>query len=242
MDLNDVDAVLFDLDGVLTPTAEVHMRAWEQLFVAVLADLPEDGRADTSPYTDQDYFEHVDGRPRYEGVAAFLRSRGIELPEGGPEDAADAQTVCGLGNRKNVIFNDILDLEGISPYPGSVALLDRLRERGGTQVAVVTSSRNGRHVLRTSGLAERFEVVVDGTVAAEEGLGGKPRPDTYAYAARQLGLEPSRCAVVEDAVSGVRAGAAGDFALVVGVDRGAGADALREAGADLVVRDLAELA
>ncbi|GGK67622.1 HAD family hydrolase [Ornithinimicrobium pekingense] len=242
MEWENVDAVLLDLDGVLTPTAEVHMRAWATLFTGVLEDLPEgDGDdVDTSPYTDEDYFEHVDGRPRYEGVAAFLGSRGIELPHGTPDDAPDAATVCGLGNRKNVLFNELLDAEGIEPYPGSVALLDHLQDRG-TAVAVVTSSRNGPHVLDTSGLAERFEVVVDGTVAAEQGLAGKPEPDTYRYAAERLGTDPSRCAVVEDAVSGVQSGAAGSFGVVVGVDRGVGADALRSAGADVVVTDLAEL-
>lgn len=240
MDWENVDAVLFDLDGVLTPTAEVHMRAWEALFTAVLADAAGTAGADTSPYTDEDYFQHVDGRPRYEGVATFLQSRRIELPHGSPEDPPEAPTVCGLGNRKNQLFNELLDAEGIQPYPGSVALLDHLQRRG-TATAVVTSSRNGPHVLRTSGLAERFEVVVDGTVAAEQGLAGKPAPDTFRYAAQQLGAEPSRCAVVEDAVSGVRAGAGGGFAVVVGVDRGVGAEALREAGADVVVPDLADL-
>lgn len=244
MEWENVDAVLFDLDGVLTPTAEVHMRAWEQLFTGVLAALPEgvedtDG-VDRSPYTDRDYFEHVDGRPRYEGVQTFLTSRGIELPYGSPDDSPDAPTVCGLGNRKNELFNTILDAEGIEPYPGSVRLLDAL-ERRGTAMAVVTSSRNGPHVLDRSGLAPRFEVVVDGTVAVEQGLAGKPAPDTFRYAARRLGVDPARCAVLEDAVSGVRAGASGDFATVVGVDRGVGADVLREAGADLVVTDLAEL-
>jgi beta-phosphoglucomutase family hydrolase len=236
----DVDAVLFDLDGVLTPTAEVHMRAWKELFTSVLAGLPDDSGADRSPYTDQDYFRHIDGRPRYEGVEAFLRSRGIDLPHGTPDDPPEAQTVCGLGNRKNALFNELLDAEGIEAYPGSVRVLDDLA-RCGTGVAVVTSSRNGPHVLHTSGLADRFEVVVDGGVAAEKGLRGKPEPDTYAYAAQRLGVPVERCAVVEDAESGVRAGAAGGFGLVVGVDRGVGADVLREAGADVVVTDLAEL-
>ena len=240
MEWQHAGAVLFDLDGVLTPTAEVHMRAWEQLFNSVLDRLPEDVRADRSPYTDEDYFHHVDGRPRYEGVQAFLRSRGIDLPQGTPEDSPEQVTVCGLGNRKNVLFNEILDAEGIEPYPGSVALLDDL-ERRDTPAAVVTSSRNGPHVLRTAGLAERFEVLVDGSVATEQGLAGKPEPDTFRYAAEQLGVEPERCAVVEDAVSGVTAGARGGFGIVVGVDRGVGADTLRRAGADVVVTDLAQL-
>ena len=240
MEWKNAGAVLFDLDGVLTPTADVHMRAWEQLFAGVLERLPEHPEADRSPYTERDYYQHVDGRPRYEGVQAFLRSRGIDLPHGTPEDSPDEVTVCGLGNRKNVLFNEILDAEGIRPYPGSVALLDDL-ERRGTPVAVVTSSRNGPHVLRTAGLTERFKVLVDGSVATEQGLAGKPEPDTFRYAAEQLGVEPARCAVVEDAVSGVTAGARGGFGVVVGVDRGVGADALHQAGADVVVNDLAEL-
>ena len=240
MEWQNAGAVLFDLDGVLTPTAEVHMRAWKQLFTDVLERLPQHVEADRSPYTDDDYFHHVDGRPRYEGVKAFLRSRGIDLPQGTPEDSPDEVTICGLGNRKNVLFNELLDAEGIEPYPGSVALLDDLEHRG-TPAAVVTSSRNGPHVLRTAGLAERFEILVDGSVATEQGLAGKPAPDTFRYAAEQLGVEPARCAVVEDAVSGVTAGARGGFGIVVGVDRGVGADTLRHAGADVVVNDLAEL-
>lgn len=244
MDWTDLDAVLFDLDGVLTPTAEVHMHAWSVLFTDLLDELRASDtttEADTAPYSDADYLEFVDGRPRYEGVAAFLASRGIDLPHGAKDDPADAMTVCGLGNRKNEVFTQVLDAEGIEPYPGSVRVLDDLVRRG-VEVAVVTSSRNGPHVLRTAGLASRFEVVVDGTVAADLGLPGKPAPDTYLHAAHRLGIDPSRCAVVEDAVSGVAAGAAGRFGLVVGVDRGVGADRLREAGADLVVADLAELA
>lgn len=236
MNWDTVDAALFDLDGVLTPTAEVHMRAWEVMFSRFLDGLDDEHE----PYTDEDYFAHVDGRPRYEGVAAFLESRGIELPHGDPSDAPDAQTVCGLGNRKNDVFRELLETEGIEAYPGSLQLLDHLREVG-TAVAVVSSSRNAREVLRTAGLAPRFEVVVDGTLAAQEGLPGKPRPDTFVYAAQQLGRDPARAVVVEDAVSGVRAGAAGGFAAVVGVDRGVGADTLREAGATEVVADLAEL-
>ena len=236
MDWNDVDAALLDLDGVITPTAEVHMRAWEVMFTRFLDSLPEEHE----PYTDADYFAHVDGRPRYEGVATFLDSRGIELPQGDPSDGPDEQTVCGLGNRKNDLFNEVLREEGIEAYPGSVRLLDELPRRG-VAMAVVSSSKNAVEVLRTAGLADRFEVVVDGVVAAEHGLAGKPEPDTFRYAAERLGKDPARCVVVEDAVSGVAAGAAGGFARVVGVDRGVGADTLREHGADEVVTDLAEL-
>ncbi|MGD8202225.1 HAD family hydrolase [Ornithinimicrobium sp. W1679] len=236
MNWDTVDAALLDLDGVITPTAEVHMRAWEVMFTRFLDELPEE----QEPYTDDDYFAHVDGRPRYEGVATFLASRGIELPQGDPSDDPDERTVCGLGNRKNDLFNEVLEEEGIEPYPGSVRLLDELARRE-VAMAVVSSSKNAVEVLRTAGLADRFEVVVDGVVAAEQGLAGKPEPDTFRYAAERLGVDPARCVVVEDAVSGVAAGAAGGFARVVGVDRGVGADTLREHGADEVVTDLADL-
>jgi beta-phosphoglucomutase family hydrolase len=234
LDWKAVDAVLFDLDGVITPTAEVHMHAWAEMFTDYLA------QHDVEPYTEQDYYAHVDGRPRYEGVAALLASRGIDLPWGDPTDAPDAETVCGLGNRKNAMFGEVLARDGVKPYPGSLELLDALDERG-TRLAIVSSSANAPDVLRAAGILERFETVVDGTVATEQSLRGKPEPDTYAYAADSLGVPHRRSVVVEDAVSGVQAGAAGDFACVVGVDRGAGADTLRAHGADVVVADLAEL-
>lgn len=229
-----VDAVLFDLDGVITPTAEVHMHAWQEMFDGYLA-----GRQ-VAPYTAEDYYAYVDGRPRYDGVAALLASRGIELPWGDPADPADRETVCGLGNRKNALFGEVLARDGVRPYPGSVALLDALATHG-TRTAIVSSSANAPDVLAAAGLRERFGTVVDGAVARDRGLAGKPRPDTYAFAAEALGVPSRRAAVVEDAVSGVEAGAAGDFAVVVGVDRGAGADVLLEHGADVVVADLAEL-
>ncbi|MBM6405459.1 HAD-IA family hydrolase [Phycicoccus sp. CSK15P-2] len=239
------EAVLFDLDGVLTPTARVHMAAWAEMFTSFLGSLDtsragfED--ADTSPYTEDDYYAHVDGKPRYEGVADFLASRGIELPEGSPTDPPEAETVCGLGNRKNAAFTAVLERDGVEPYPGSVAVLDLLRELG-TPLAVVSSSANAPAVLAAAGLADRFVTVVDGAVAAALRLPGKPEPDTFLHAARECGSAPDRAVVVEDAVSGVRAGAAGAFALVLGVDRGAGVDTLRAAGADVVVGDLGELA
>jgi len=232
---DDFDAALFDLDGVLTPTADVHMHAWDAMFNAYLAQ-----RGDQPPYTSRDYFDHVDGKPRYDGVRAFLASRGIVLPEGDPSDPADAETVCGLGNRKNAVFAQILETEGVRPYPGSVALLDALAPLG-VAVAVVSSSRNAPAVLAAAGLADRFTVVVDGSVAAAEGLAGKPSPETFVRAAELLGTVPARSVVLEDAISGVQAGRDGGFGLVVGVDRGAGADALTAGGADLVVTDLAEL-
>lgn len=236
----DRGAVLFDLDGVLTPTAEVHMAAWAEMFDAYLAQADHPG-ADTSPYTERDYFDHVDGKPRYDGVRDFLRSRGIDLPDGEPTDGPDTETVCGLGNRKNDAFNAVLERDGVRPYPGSLALLDHLSDLG-TPLAVVSSSANAPAVLAAAGLSDRFVTVVDGRVARELGLAGKPAPDTFLHAAEACGVEPARAVVVEDAVSGVRAGAAGRFGLVVGVDRGAGERVLREAGADVVVADLGDLA
>ncbi|NYG56471.1 beta-phosphoglucomutase family hydrolase [Nocardioides perillae] len=242
VDWSSVDAVLFDLDGVVTPTAEVHMRAWTELFTTWLEQHREDpayAGADLGPYTDGDYFAHVDGKPRYDGVRDLLASRGVTLPEGTPDDPPSAETVCGLGNRKNDAFNAVLARDGVVAYPGSVALLDHLRERG-LPLAVVSSSANAPAVLEAAGLLDRFATVVSGAVAVELDLPGKPAPDTFVHAARVLGAEPDRAVVLEDAVSGVRAGVAGGFAVVVGVDRGAG-DALAAAGAHLVVADLAEL-
>jgi len=219
-------AVLFDLDGVITPTAEIHERAWAVLF------------ADHG-YRDGDYHAHIDGKPRAAGVRDFLAAKGVEVPTGTADDAPDALTLNGLGNRKNLVFNEILDAEGIEAYPGSIQLLDHL-DHLGVESAVVSSSKNARRVLSAAGLAERFEVVVDGLIAAQHGIAGKPRPDTFWFAAEQLRVESSRCVVIEDALSGVQAGRAGGFALVVGVDRGDQADALAAAGADIVVSDLAD--
>ena len=232
---DEFDAALLDLDGVLTPTAEVHMRAWDRMFSTYFAE-----HGVTPPYTDADYFAHVDGKPRYDGVRAALASRGIVLPDGEPTDAPGTETVCGLGNTKNALLDRLLADEGVVAYPGSVALLDDLVRRG-IAVAVVSSSRNARAVLAAAGLADRFAVVVDGEVARDEGLEGKPSAETFQRAADLLGVPAGRAVVIEDAVSGVAAGRAGGFGLVVGVDRGAGAQVLLDAGADVVVRDLAEL-
>lgn len=230
----DIRGWLFDLDGVLTPTAIVHMHAWSRLFTPY---LEAHGAA---PYTDADYFAYIDGKPRYDGVRSLLESRGIHVPEGTPADPPEADTVCGLGNRKNAAFNETLADEGVAPYPASVAFLDAV-QAAGCLVAVVSSSKNAPSVLEAAGIADRFEVVVDGAVAAREGLPGKPAPDTYERAAELLGLPTTACAVVEDAESGVKSGAAGDFGLVVGVDRGVGRDVLERLGADVVVDELDEL-
>lgn len=232
-------AVLFDLDGVITPTAEVHMRAWAQMFNDFLAT-----REGQQPYTDADYFEHVDGKPRYDGVRDLLSSRGLDLPDGSADDPVDqaqgSETVCGLGNRKNAAFGDVLRRDGVTAYPGSVRLLDQLREQG-MPMAIVSSSKNAPDVLEAAGVTHYFSTVVHGGVAAERGLAGKPAPDMFEEAARELGVADDTAVVVEDAINGVKAGAAGDFALVIGVDRGAGPDALTAAGAEVVVSDLDEL-
>jgi beta-phosphoglucomutase family hydrolase len=240
VDWSSTGAALFDLDGVITPTAEVHMRAWGEMFDEFLA-RPEAAEnavpgaiADTEPWSDADYFDHVDGKPRFDGVRDFLAARLIALPEGQDDDAPTVLTVRGLGNRKNQAFNDVLTRDGVHPYPGSVALLDHLRDAG-LPLAVVSSSRNAPAVLKAAGLDDRF------VTAAELGLPGKPAPDMFTHAAQTLGVPSAQCVVIEDALSGVRAGAAGGFHTVVGVDRGVGVEVLRRAGADLVVADLLEL-
>lgn len=230
-------AILFDLDGVLTPTATVHEQAWKELFEGFLASRP-----DVPGYRAEDYFDHIDGKPRFDGVRDFLASRGIVLPEG-EEDASSVDsaqaTVQGLGNHKNQVFNDIVSA-GVEPFEGSVRFLEAALAHG-LKVAVVSSSRNAPAVLKAAGLSDHFDIVVDGVVAASEGLPGKPSPATYTYAAQLLGLPSEECVVVEDAVSGVQAGHAGSFHSVIGVDRGAGRETLLEAGATRVVNDLQEL-
>lgn len=235
MDWSRFEAALFDLDGVLTPTAEMHMRAWRQMFSTYFV-----GHDVVPAYTDADYFTYVDGKPRFDGVRTALASRGIELLEGDPTDGPGVETVCGLGNAKNALFDRILRDDGVVAFPGTVELLDALAERG-VAVAVVSSSRNALAVLSAANLADRFTVVVDGKVAQRSGLRGKPSPETFEHAAAALGVPAARAVVIEDAVSGVAAGKAGGFGLVIGVDRGAGAETLLEAGADVVVRDLGEL-
>lgn len=232
-DLTAYDAVLFDLDGVLTPTAEVHMHAWAAMFTELFAawDI-------TPAYTEQDYFLHLDGKKRYDGVASLLRSRDVEVPWGAPTDDPSADTVCGIGNRKNTVFERVLRSEGIAPYPGSLALVEKL-QAAGVPVAVVSSSKNAREVLTVAGILDRFPVVMDGVVAEQLNLPSKPAPDVFAEGARMLGVDPARSVAVEDAHSGVESAVAAGYALVVGVDRGAGADALRALGAHVVVDDLA---
>ncbi len=234
------DAVLFDLDGVITATASVHSASWKKLFDEYLAQAAERGGAPFRPFDDEDYRLFVDGKPRYEGVDSFLKSRAIALPFGDPEDPPDKETVCGLGNKKNLYFNEVLKTQGADVFESSVQLVRDLIAAG-VRVAVVSSSKNCEAILEAAGIADLFELRLDGVVAARDKIAGKPKPDTYLEAARRLGVEAGRAVVVEDALSGVQAGRAGKFGLVVGVDRNDEADELRANGADIVVKDLGEL-
>lgn len=236
-----VRACLFDLDGVLTQTAKVHAEAWKQMFDAFLAERAKERGEEPVPFdAHDDYDAYVDGKPRYDGVRDFLTSRGIELPEGADDDPPAAETVRGLGNRKNELVLAIMKRDGVEPYEGSVRYLEAARDAG-LRRAVVSSSANCRDVLVAAGIEDLLEVRVDGISAAEEKLAGKPAPDTYLAAARKLGVEPGQAAVFEDALAGVESGRAGSFGCVVGVDRVGQADALREHGATVVVDDLADL-
>jgi beta-phosphoglucomutase family hydrolase len=236
-----IEACLFDLDGVLTRTADVHAAAWKETFDAYLVERGErDGRRFAPFELPSDYAAHVDGKLRQDGVRDFLGSRGIELPEGTPDDPPDAETVNGLGNRKNVLLLDLIHTRGVATYERSVAFV-RAAAAAGLRRAVVSASRNCREVLRAAGIEDLFEVRIDGTVAAERGLPGKPAPDMFLAAAADLGTDRAASVVFEDAVSGVAAGRAGGFGFVVGVDRVGHADALLANGADIVVDDLGDL-
>lgn len=268
IDRESYDAVIFDLDGVVTQTADVHAAAWKRLFDAYLAELAaraaaqqdagasggagggapdhEDagGVTDASPLRPfdavEDYRLYVDGKPRSDGVRDFLASRGIELPLGEPTDAPERETICGLGNRKNAFFNDEVREHGVKTYPSTVELIHHLQDAG-IKVGLMSSSKNTAMVLDVTGTTDLFEVRVDGVVAAELGLPGKPNPEMYLEAARRLDVTAARSVVVEDALAGVEAGRRGGFGLVIGVDRAGQAEALSAAGADVVVSDLAEV-
>ena len=232
---------LFDLDGVLTKTAVVHDAAWKEMFDDYLRKRARRAGQPFVPFDPvRDYEEYVDGKPRADGTRSFLASRGIDLPDGGADDPPDAQTVHGLGNRKNEILLRKIREDGVEAYPGSVRYVRAARDAG-LRRAVVSSSANCRDVLVAAGIADLFEERIDGVVAAREHLKGKPAPDTFLAGARALGLEPSAAAVFEDALAGVAAGRAGDFGYVVGVDRADHSAALRAHGADIVVTDLADL-
>jgi beta-phosphoglucomutase family hydrolase len=238
---DEVNVCLFDLDGVLTKTAKVHAAAWKQMFDAYLQERAARSGERFGPFDPVgDYDEYVDGKPRYEGVESFLSSRGIELPRGEPSDPPDAETIDGLGNRKNEIVLRLIHEQGVAPYEGSVRYVKAARDAG-MRRAVVSSSTNCRDVLVAAGIEELFEVRIDGVVAERQHLAGKPAPDTFLAAAQRFEADPATAAVFEDALAGVAAGRAGPFGFVVGVDRVGQAEALREHGADVVVSDLAEL-
>jgi beta-phosphoglucomutase family hydrolase len=236
-----VQACLFDLDGVLTETAKVHAAAWKEMFDDFLRRYAEKTGTAFVPFDAvADYDTYVDGKPRADGTRSFLQSRGITLPEGSPDDPPAADTVQGLGNRKNEIVLGMIHRDGVQAFPGSVRYVHAVRDAGLAR-AVVSSSSNCRDVLVAAGIEDLFDARIDGVVAEREHLCGKPAPDTYLAGARALGVEPAQAAVFEDALAGVEAGRAGRFGVVVGVNRADQADALRQHGADVVVDDLAEL-
>jgi beta-phosphoglucomutase family hydrolase len=236
-----IGACLFDLDGVLTQTARVHAAAWKEMFDAFLRERAAQTREPFVPFDPvADYREQIDGKVRSDGARSFLSSRGIELPEGAATDPPDANTVRGLGNRKNELVLSLIQRNGVNPYDGSVRYV-RAALDAGLLRAVVSASANTRDVLEAAGIADLFDVRIDGIVAGEQHLRGKPAPDTFLAAAKALGVDASGAAVFEDALAGVAAGRAGGFGFVVGVDRVGQAAALRKHGADVVVQDLAEL-
>jgi beta-phosphoglucomutase family hydrolase len=238
---HELDAVIFDLDGVITQTARAHAGAWKTMFDGYLQErAAKEGKLFEPFDIGADYRRYIDGKPRYDGVRDFLESRAISLPYGDPSDPPRRETICGLGNRKNVLFLAHLRENGVEAYPSSLEVVRELRARG-LKTALISASKNCREVLEAAGIADLFETVVDGVVSAGLGLKGKPEPDIFLEAARRLGVSPEHAAVVEDAIAGVQAGARGKFALVIGVDRTQEAAALRENGADIVVADLAEL-
>ena len=235
-----LDAVIFDMDGVVTDTAVVHAAAWKKLFDAYLKQVAMATGADLLPFDVRtDYERYVDGKNRYDGVRSFLESRGINLPEGSPDDPAGSDTVCAMGNDKDNYFLEHVREHGVRAYESTIRVIRGLRAKG-VKTALVSASRNADEVLSIAAAADLFDERVDGVVAGEMNLPGKPDPATFLEAARRLGVEPSRAAVVEDALAGVAAGRAGGFGLVVGVARAGQHDALRHAGADVVVADMAE--
>lgn len=237
----DYDAVLFDLDGVLTLTMKIHALCWKRMFDAYLQERAEKLGQVFRPFEiADDYKPFVDGKLRYDGVRSFLQSRGISLPEGTPEDSPELTTVCGLGNRKDRMVNDTIASDGVEVISGSITAVHRVRAQG-LLTAVVSASKNCETVLKVTGIIDLFDTVVDGQVAARLGLPGKPAPDTFLQAARVLDVEPARAIVVEDAISGVQAGRAGGFGLVIGIDHYDDQEPLLQGGADIVVKDLLEV-
>lgn len=240
IDRQSTDAVIFDMDGVVTQTASVHAAAWSALFAQYLATHAHRTGDSIPPFTELDYLRYVDGKPRSAGVRDFLASRNIVLPEGEPDDRPEQETVWGLGNRKNAFFLRALEEHGVQVYDSTITLIHRLKECG-WRVGIISASRNTTTVLNAAGIRDLFEVQIDGLVAADLGLPGKPDPAVFLTAAQRLETPPARAVVIEDAIAGVQAGRGGGFGLVIGVDRGGNAEALAAAGAHAVVKDLAEV-
>ena len=235
------DAVLFDMDGVLTDTAGLHAACWKQMLDEFLAQRAGAAAEQFRPFDmDVDYHRYLDGKPRHEGIVSFLEARGIELPYGNRQSPPDGTTICGLGNRKNELVDAALRAQGVRPHDDAVTLARDVRQLG-IKTAVVSSSTNCRAVLQAAGITALFDLCLDGVVAARFRIAGKPAPDTYLRAAEELSAAPGRAVVVEDAIAGVQAGKAGGFGLVIGVDRRGDGGRLRKQGADLVVRDLDEI-
>jgi beta-phosphoglucomutase family hydrolase len=235
-----LDAVIFDMDGVVTDTASTHCRAWKVVFDDYLRARATGRGEPFGEFTEEDYLQFVDGKPRYDGVRSFLSSRGIELPEGDRSDAPGTASVCALGNLKDEIFERSVREAGVVPFASTVRMLRALRSTG-IKTALISSSRHARAIIGSAHVSDLFDVIVDGVDSASAGLAGKPDPAIFLEASRRLGVPPPRAAVVEDALAGVEAGHRGGFALVVGVNRTGQADALSAGGADVVVTDLDEL-
>ena len=240
VDWSKYRAAILDMDGVITRSARTHFGAWKQLFDDYLRERSERTCAEFHAFTEKDYYRYVDGKPRYEGAQSFLQSRGIDLPFGEPGDAPEKETVSGLGNRKNQYFLSHLKEHGVESYGSTRDFILWFKACGG-RVAAISSSRNARAVLDAAGVTDIFDAIVDGVDSTRLNLKGKPQPDIFLEAARQLGIEPVESAVFEDAIAGVEAGRAGGFGLVVGVDRQGNNTGLKEAGADIVVRDVSDL-
>ena len=236
----DFDAVIFDLDGVITKTALTHAAAWKKMFDVFLEEKGLQENKAYAPFDEIDYLEHVDGKPRYDGIIDFLSSRGIRLPVGNPEDSPDNETVYGLGNRKNKLFTEILSSGDIKVFDSTIALIKKLRQNK-IKTAIISSSKNCRKILKIVGITDLFDVRVDGIDSEKLGLQGKPEPDIFLQAARELDVEPEKAVVVEDAQSGVKAGQRGGFGCVIGVNRTGQAEALFRSGADAVVSDLKDI-
>jgi len=235
------DAVLFDLDGVLTDTAKIHAACWKEMFDDFLRQRAAENNESFRPFDiGTDYKLYVDGKARFDGVQSFLESRGIHLPYGEPASPPNSETICGLGNRKDEMVKEAIESEGVEAYEGSVAFVRHLRNQR-IKTAVVSASSNCEAVLRSAGIADLFDVRVDGEVASQLNLAGKPAPDTFLKAAEELGVQPNRAVVVEDAISGVQAGRDGGFGLVIGINRKGDAESLWENGADIVVNDVSEM-